>query len=304
MSRGSLVFAGAAALLTGLLLGHERLPGAYGALAAAAAPWLGVLVLVLAVTAILCRCVAGAVATLIPLLVWAQLFGSWWAPAPPAPATPGASTVCIVSQNLFAANGSPAATARELVATGADLVAVQELAGANHDPVRRTLDAAYPHRGELGTVALWSRYPITDLTPADVGLTWHRALRARITTPAGELVVYVVHLPSIRPWDAASRNHGLRALSHQLTDDPAPRVVVTGDFNTPRTDRSWRAFAPTYRHALDESGTGARFTWPAAFPLVRLDHVLVRGVTVTAAEVVRVHGPDHRAVTATLALEP
>ncbi|MFC9995156.1 endonuclease/exonuclease/phosphatase family protein [Nocardia sp. NPDC127526] len=299
-----LVFAGASALLTLLLLGHTAVPdiGGLGVALDTAAPWLVVLVPLLALIAFLCRSPAGAATTLIPLLVWAYSFGAWWAPVHGASGPAAADGVRIVSQNLFAANESPAATGRALVATDADIIAVEELGGADRAAVTRILDTAYPYREEIGTVALWSRYPTSDTTAADVGVGWKRGLRTHIATPAGDLVVYVVHLPSVRPGDTDARNRGLATLSGRLTAERAEHVVVAGDFNTASTDRHWDGFAPGYRHALSDAGSGPGFTWPAVFPVARLDHILVRGADIATASVLRLPGPDHCAVQATLAL--
>lgn len=296
----TVVFIGAAALLTLLLIGHTRIPdiGGLGVAVDTAAPWLGALIPVLAVLAVLCRCPAGAVAALVPLMAWAYLFGSWWAPGPPSRTVPASQSVRVVSQNLFAANTSPVATARALAATNADIIAVQELGGTNREAVLRILDEDYRYHDELGTVGLWSRYPISDTSAVDVGVDWHRGLRTRIATPQGELVVYVVHLPSIRPGDTATRNNGLSILSRALSKESADRVVVVGDFNTAGTDRHWSGFAPGYR----DNHSGAGFTWPASFPMARLDHILGRGVTVTDPSVLSVPGPDHRAVSAVIGL--
>ncbi|MFE3194924.1 endonuclease/exonuclease/phosphatase family protein [Nocardia sp. NPDC059240] len=297
---GTLVFVAAAALLTLLMTAHDRIPDIFGLGVAldTAAPWLIVPVPLLAVLAVVCRRPAGAAACIAPLLVWAYTFGSWWAPTATAAARE-AGTVTVVSQNLFADNSTPAATARALAATGADLLAVQELGGTDRAPVQRILDASYPYREERGTVALWSRFPTSDTTVADVGIGWQRGLRTHVATPSGDLVVYVVHLPSVRPTDTATRNRGLRILSDQLDSDPAPRVLVAGDFNTASTDREWRSFAAGFTDAGPQVGPG--FTWPAAFPVARLDHLLLRGLTRTGSAVLRLPGPDHRAPTATFA---
>ncbi|MEC3918904.1 endonuclease/exonuclease/phosphatase family protein [Nocardia sp. CDC160] len=303
MKSGTLVFVAAAALLTVLLAAHDRIPDAFGLGVAldTAAPWLIAPVPVLAVVAVLCRRPAGAAAFIAPLLVWAYTFGSWWAPTAAATAPSSSGTVKVVSQNLFADNPSPVSTARALVATNADLIAVQEFAGADRPPIQRILDAAYPYHEERGTVALWSRYPTSDTTTADVGIGWQRGLRTHVDTPYGDLVVYVVHLPSIRPADTATRNEGLKVLSRQLSTERAPHVLVAGDFNTATTDRHWASFAPGYTDAQLIPGSGPGFTWPSTFPLARLDHLLVRGLHPVTASVQRVPGPDHRAPTATVA---
>ncbi|MVU80972.1 hypothetical protein GPX89_27445 [Nocardia sp. ET3-3] len=298
----TLVFVAAAALLAVLMVAHDRIPDALGSGVAldTAAPWLILLVPLLAALALVCRSPAGAAACIAPLLVWAYTFGSWWAPNATA-GTPASGTLKVVSQNLFADNTTPVATARALAATGADLIAVQELGGTDRAPVQRILDASYPYREERGTVALWSRYPTSDTTTADVGVGWQRGLRTHVSTPSGDLVVYVVHLPSVRPADTATRNNGLKILSRQLSADPAPHIMVAGDFNTATTDRHWRSFAPGFTDTQPASGAGPGFTWPAAFPLARLDHILQRGLTTAGASVLRIPGPDHRAPTATVA---
>ncbi|AYF78522.1 endonuclease [Nocardia yunnanensis] len=297
----TLVFVSAAALLTALTAAHDAVPDVLGAGVAldTAAPWLILLAPPLALLALLARSPAGAAAFLAPLLLWAYTFGSWWAPTATAST---AGSMRIVSQNLYADNASPSATARALAATGADIVAVQELGGTDRAPVLRILDAVYPYREERGTVALWSRYPASDTTVADVGVGWQRGLRTHLTTPGGDVVVYVVHLPSIRPGDTETRDDGLRILSRQLAADTAPHILVAGDFNTATTDRNWRSFAPGFRDAQTVAGSGPGFTWPAAFPVARPDHLLVRGLSPLTAAVARLPGPDHRAPTATLAL--
>ncbi|MEV6773714.1 endonuclease/exonuclease/phosphatase family protein [Nocardia sp. NPDC051030] len=306
--RGSgraLVFTGAAVILGVVIAAHERIPDAFGSavMLDAAAPWLVVLVPILALAALLLRSPAGAAATLIPVMAWAWTFGTWWAPNPHAPSIPATGTVQVVSQNLFADNSSPTATARALVATHADIIAVQEFAGTDREPVQRILDDAYPYNEVVGTVAVWSRYPTSDTTSVDVGLPWKRGMRTHIETPRGDLIVYVVHLPSVRPGDTATRNAGLSTLSRRLTADTAERVVVAGDFNTPGTDRHWTGFATGYRDTHSANGSGPGFTWPASFPLTRLDHILVRGSTTLAAAVLRLPGPDHLAVSATIDLD-
>ncbi|MFJ4657190.1 endonuclease/exonuclease/phosphatase family protein [Nocardia sp. NPDC088792] len=301
MRTRTVMFGLGSVLLTVLLIGHEWVPDVYGLGVAVdtAAPWLVLAAPALALTALLCRCPAGAAVTLAPVLVWAYMFGSWWAPEARAIASPPGAELRVVTQNLFAQNSSPTATARALVATDADLVAVQELAAGDRVPVQEVLDAAYPYREEIGTVALWSRYPTSGTTAADVGLEWHRGLRTHIATPQGDVVMYVVHLPSIRPGDTATRDHGLEVLSRALAAERAERVMVAGDFNTPATDRHWPGFAPGYTE-VQPAGPG--FTWPAAFPLARLDHILTRGLNPVGASVHRFPGPDHRAVAATIAL--
>ncbi|WP_169814171.1 endonuclease/exonuclease/phosphatase family protein [Nocardia mexicana] len=293
------VFLFGAGLLAALLFGHTWVPDALGSgvVLDSAAPWLGVGVPVLVLGALACRSRIGVAAAVIPLLVWAAVFGSWWAGGNPAP--PGSPHLTLVTQNLYAGNATPDAAARALGSTAADLVALQEFSAGNREDVVDALSDSHPYRVTEGTVALWSRYPLSDTTVADVGAGWHRGLRTHVAMPAGDIVVYVVHLPSIRVGDTAIRDRGLRTLSRQLTSDTAERIVVAGDFNTAETDRHWRNFAPGYTDV--RTGGGPGFTWPAAFPVARPDHVLTRGFDRTTAHVLRTPGADHRGIAVDLA---
>ncbi|GAA1364338.1 hypothetical protein GCM10009661_13920 [Catellatospora chokoriensis] len=62
-----------------------------------------------------------------------------------------------------------------------------------------------------------------------------------------------------------------------------------------------RALAdPTSRlvSVQDAAGDGFGFSWPAAFPLVRIDHILVRGVRPVKSWVLPATGSDHLPVAA------
>ncbi len=290
---------GAGGLLTLLLLRHNLIPdaGGLGVLLDSAAPWLGLGVPVLALIALARRSRLGIAAAVVPLLAWGYAFGWWW--GGPDSKEPG--QLIVVTQNMSAANDAPGRAIRELRATGADLIALQEVSGQNAHAADDELSDDYPHHAAVGTVALWSRYPVSDVEPADVGAGWRRGLRARVDVPGGALTVYVVHLPSIRLGDTATRDHGLATLSRELSTEVSARVVVLGDFNTTATDRYWYDFAPGYHDSRRAAG-GPQFTWPAAFPVVGPDHILVRGLRAATSSVLHTSGSDHRGLAASLAV--
>ncbi|WBB68936.1 endonuclease/exonuclease/phosphatase family protein [Micromonospora sp. WMMD812] len=281
-------------LLAAVLAGHRAVPNVrgLGSLLDSVTPLLGAGVPLLALGALLRRSRLALIAVLLPAVVWAALYaGAWLRPG----AAAGAGGLRVASQNLRAANPDPAATARALATAGADLIALQEVAD---DRVADVLRPDHPHRASVSTVALYSRYPIRDRAGVDTGLGWTRALRAVVETPSGDLAVYVVHLGSARAGDTATRDQTVAALAAQVRADPAPRLVVLGDLNTASTDR---VFAPLNRllgDAQADAGRGFGFTWPAAVPVTRPDHVLYRGVTAISAGVLRTPASDHRAVTA------
>ncbi|MBP2478612.1 vancomycin resistance protein VanJ [Crossiella equi] len=267
------------ALLVAVFLGLPWLwPGGPASqLPAAFLPWAGIAVALLLVVALAVRAWAGAVATLVPALVWAGLAVPSLLVGPGG----GAGGLSVASQNLGG---------RADVAGIADsaLVAVQELTG------RSTLP--HPHRAVVGTVGLFSRYPLADVRPLDLGQGWPRALRATVRLPLGDTTVYAVHLGSVRLGATASRDRTLAALTDLVRADRSPRLLVLGDLNTASTDPALDRLTEGLTQARD----GAGFTWPSVFPLTRPDHILVRGFRVATAEVRAGGGSDHLAVRADL----
>ena len=283
-----------AVLLAAVLAGHRAVPNVhgFGSLLDSANPLLGLAVPVLGAAALLRRSRRALAAVLLPAVVWAVLYGDAW--LPPA-AGGGPAVLRVASQNLRSGNPDPAATVRALVTSDADLIALQEV---DDDRADAALREGYPHRATASTVALWSRWPIRDSAGVDTGLGWNRALRAVVAAPEGDLVVYVVHLGSARAGHTATRDETLARLAATVRDDHAPRLVVLGDLNTATTDRVFAPLTRLLHDAQADAGQGFGFTWPSELPVTRPDHVLYRGLTPTAAGVLRTPDSDHRAVTA------
>jgi vancomycin resistance protein VanJ len=283
-----------AVLLALVIGGHRAVPGNAGVLVDTALPWLGAGVPVLAVVALLLRSRVGAVAVLLPALVWAGLFGPQVLRR--RPDAPG--ELRVATQNFWAGNPDAAGTARRLAATGAGVIAGQELEYDPRTKVDGVLAAAgYRYSRSSGTVGLWSRYPITESSRVDIGIGFRPGLRARIATPHGQVVVYVVHLASIRPGESAARDRTLARLRARLHADTARRTLVLGDLNTATTDRALDRLSPL-REAQTAAGSGFGFTWPARFPVTRPDHILFTGMRPVSAQAVRTTGSDHRAAVA------
>jgi vancomycin resistance protein VanJ len=293
----------AAAVLVGLvLLLHGWIPNqrfSIGSLVETGLPWLGVLVPLLAVGALARRSVVAGVALLVPVAVWLGMFGGLL--------LDGARTgdgLTAVSHNVGADNPDPAGTARDLAASGADLLALQELTPRSRPTYEQELAADYPYRAVLGSVGLWSRLPLAEPEPVDVALDFTgttRALRTSVTTDDGPLAVYVAHLGSVRIFPingfwTESRNAGIDSISARLAADPSPRVLLLGDLNGSLDDR---AFAPlTAQLSPVRAGGGFGFTWPASFPVVRSDQVLARGLDPLRSWTLPATGSDHLPVAA------
>lgn len=293
-----------------LLLLHGLVPnlGGYASLAESFLPWLGVPVLVL--MALVARRFSrlAALAVTASALVWAVLFVPsilpWGDDAAASDAAGGgaaasAGTLTVASENVQAGNAGAGTVAAALAATGADLVAVQELDAGSQSAVAAALNPTHPFSRIIGTVGVWSATPILDSRNLDLGLGWSRALWADVDTDAGRTRVYIVHLDSIRPGQESKRDEMLRELRTTLAADVSERIVVVGDFNSATTDRAFKRLTDTVTD-VGTSTVGLGFTWPSAFPLTRLDHALVRGLTPVSSEVLPANGSDHRGLLITL----
>ncbi|ETK37917.1 endonuclease/exonuclease/phosphatase family protein [Microbispora sp. ATCC PTA-5024] len=313
--RRGLVLAATALLLGLLMLLHAKIPnrpGNLGSLVETFLPWSGLGIAVLLAGALRRRSAAAAAALLLPVVVWVHLFGGRLTDK----SHPGADLI-VAGHNVGAATPGPAGTARDLAASGADVLGLEELTPQATGTYEKELAKTYPYHVVLGTVGLWSRLPLSDPRPIDVmnygplaqtlpageKAAPNRALRATVTTNRGPLTVYVAHLGSVRVnpragfW-TASRNIGVQALGAAVAAEKNPRVVLLGDLNGTVDDRALAGITAQLRSAQDAAGDGFGFTWPASFPVVRADEILVRGVEPDSSWVLPATGSDHLPVAA------
>ncbi|MDR6868389.1 vancomycin resistance protein VanJ [Microbacterium resistens] len=290
LARGLAVVA--AVLLVVLLAG--LIPGPPGSVVAAALPWIGIPVAGLLTAALLLRRRLWIIAV-VPVAAWLIAVGSMSGLPAGFPFGAGAGdTLTFAAQNVEAHSGTAGQSALDLGRT-ADVVALTELDGDAREEAAAALDATHPYSYAVGTVGVWSRLPIVDQRPLDLGLGWNRALAAEVETPGGIITVFVVHAASWRPGDQAERDTMLAELGREIADTGSERVVALGDFNAAPTDPALAGI----RAELSEPGLSSPsfgFTWPAAFPLVRIDHLYQRGLTPVESRVQRVGASDHLAV--------
>ena len=284
-----------------LLLLHGLVPnlGGYASLAESLLPWLGLPIIVLAALVLRRFSRLAALAVAASALVWALLFVPSILPRGDADAGAAGGTLTVASENVKAGNPRAREVAADLAATGADVVAIQELDSGSQAAVAAALDPTHPFSTIVGTVGIWSETPILDSRSLDLGLGWTRALWVDIDTDVGRTRVYVVHLDSIRPGQKSQRDEMLSELRTTLAADVAERIVVIGDFNSATTDRAFDRLTDTVTD-VGTTTVGLGFTWPSAFPLARLDHALVRGLTVASSVVLRANGSDHRGIVVAL----
>jgi vancomycin resistance protein VanJ len=309
------VLAALALLLALVMLLHAEIPDwgwNLGSLVETFLPWFGLLIPVLLAGALRRRSASALAALLLPAVVWLYLFGGVLS----SKSRPG-GFFTVASENVNAGNPDPARSARDLAASGADVLALVELTPQAAGMYEKGLAKAYPYHTVQGTVGLWSKLPLSGTQPIDImdygplaatipagtKMASNRALRTTVATDHGPLTVYVAHPGSVRVnpragfW-TASRDIGVQALAKAIAADPSKRVVLLGDLNGTLDDRAFAGLTAQLHSAQDLAGDGFGFTWPASFPVVRIDQILVRGVQPDSSWVLPANGSDHRPVEA------
>lgn len=293
-------------LTAALMAFHQAVPnsvGHLGSLLEAFLPWFGLVIVVLLVPALLRRSATALVALLLPTAVWALLFGRLLLPG----TEPGPHDLVVVQHNVSDENTDPVGTARTLAAAEPDLIALEELVPPALTEYARALAPDYPHHVIRGTVGLWSKHPLTgarpvDIKPREITEPWSRGLRATVHAPLGDIAVYVAHLPSVRVrasgLASSWRDESAGLLGKAVAAEKLKTVLLLGDLNGTVDDRG---LAPLTSQ-MDTPQRGFAFSFPADFPIARIDQVMTRSATVRQIRTLSSTGSDHLPVAARIAL--
>ncbi|WP_328990706.1 endonuclease/exonuclease/phosphatase family protein [Kribbella sp. NBC_01245] len=277
-------------------------PGNLGSLVETLLPWSILAVPVLLVFAIARRSVAILLVMVMPLSAWLATFGATFADKQQS----GTADLTVVSHNVSAVNSNHAGTATALAASGADLIALEELSRKAIRVYERVLEPSYRYHVVEGTVGLWSKYPIADSRSVDI-YEPDRALRTTVETPRGPVAVFVAHLSSVRVKPAIGfmtnrRNYAAKLLGEAIRTDRVRRTILAGDFNGTTLDRALTPLTDRLVSVQDEAGQGFGLTWPAILPIARIDNILVRNVKPLRSWTLPATTSDHLPIATTLAL--
>ncbi|MFE5731525.1 endonuclease/exonuclease/phosphatase family protein [Streptomyces sp. NPDC056528] len=299
--RRGVLIALAAVALTLVMVLHADIPnriGNLGSLTETFLPWFGLFVPLLLVLALLRRSATALIALLLPAVVWLNLFGGLVADK-----SASGGDLSVATHNVNADNPDPEGAARQLAASGIDVLALEELKGDMVPVYEEGLAEAYPYHSVQGTVGLWSKLPLRGAQPVDIHMGWTRAMRASVVTPKGEVAVYVAHLPSVRVrmnagFTANQRDNSADALGAAISRDPHERLVLLGDLNGTMNDRALNAVTSQLRSTQGAAGDGFGFSWPASFPMARIDQIMVKGVEPVSSWALPATRSDHLPVAA------
>lgn len=300
------VIAVLAVVTAGLLAFHGAVPnsvGHLGSLLEAFLPWLGLVIVLLLGLALLRRSATALLTLLLPVAAWTYLFGGLLLPG----AETGAHDLVVVQHNVSDENADRAGTARALADAGPDLIALEELVPAALPEYEKTLAPEFPFHAVRGTVGLWSKHPLVgtrllDIRPEGIEEGWSRGLRTVVHTPQGDVAAYVAHLPSVRVGASglasSLRDESAGLLGRAVAAERTGTVVLMGDLNGTVDDRG---LAPLTSR-LNVAERGFALSFPAAFPLARIDQVMARAATVDDIRTLPATGSDHLPVAARITL--
>ena len=252
---------------------------------------------------------------LLPLGLLAAWYGPRFLPRQRA-ASPSVPTLTVVTYNILADPHPMDDVIAVLRASGADVIALQEVSQAYEPLLIDGLRDLYPYWGVHTTLsrfagqAIFSRYPILEddywqyeWLPTPLG---HQ--RALIQTPFTPVVVYNVHPthPGMNGhhFNPAYRHREICDVMARIAAETQP-VILLGDFNMPDQSQDYQTVTATLTDAYRDVGLGMGWTFRLRlpFPFLRLDYVFCSSDWLPLrAEVLPAHGgSDHYPVRAVLA---
>ncbi|MDW5611088.1 endonuclease/exonuclease/phosphatase family protein [Mycolicibacterium sp. D5.8-2] len=201
----------------------------------------------------------------------------------------------------------------ELARGSADVITVTELTS---EAVQRFysagIDEEFPHSmlfpaPNAGGNGIWSRYPLTPLSPTRY---WNSGMvAARVQIPGVPIAPAVASVHITSPMGSfESWRNGVTATKSRLVGLAEAvgqgAVIAAGDFNSTPDMRQFRdLLVDGYHDAVRHTGAGLMPTFPSDTilpPVITIDHVLTRQANVTSIRSVDVGGSDHRALLATV----
>ena len=251
-------------------------------------------------------------------LAFLVLYGDLLLPPSPSATTNDTAEIVVFTHNLHVMTEGLDAVAEGIRASGADVVALQELSAPAAEFLGAALADLYPYQ-ELqpsGVTTygggILSRWPLSDVQAWETTML---QLRATVERPEGAFAFYSLHPPPphwfLRPFDASARGAALDEALRRAETETLP-VVMAGDFNlTDQTTDYGEITGAGFQDSFRAAGWGLGLTFadfgdifrPLSLlpPFIRIDYVFADptfvpiGATVGAAA-----GSDHYPVRAVL----
>lgn len=310
--RAVLVIVALAFVVAALVIRALPLPNNFALVIAVGSPYVVLVALLGLVVAALSRLVVLSIGAVAVVATSLAVQMDWYHGGRPGGVAAEHVDVRVLSANLRYGRADPEEFVK-LARGSADVITVTELtAEAVHRFYSAGIGEVFPHSilfpaPNAGGNGIWSRYPLTPLSPTRYWNSNIVAVRAQIPGVPIDPAVASVHITSPMASFTSWRN-GVTATKSRLVglaETVGQGVVIAaGDFNSTPDMRQFRdLIADGYRDAVRNTGAGFTPTFPSDTvfpPVIAIDHVLARHANVTSVRSVDVRGSDHRALLATV----
>jgi vancomycin resistance protein VanJ len=101
---------------------------------------------------------------------------------------------------------------------------------------------------------------------------------------------------------ARQRDRSADALGEAIATESLQKVVLLGDLNGTMNDRALNAVTSQMRSTQGAAGSGFGFSWPATFPMARIDQIMVKGIEPVTSWTLPRTGSDHLPIAARVKL--
>jgi endonuclease/exonuclease/phosphatase (EEP) superfamily protein YafD len=203
------------------------------------------------------------------LFTWIML--SWFSNAPSPSPKADAVAFRVVEWNVARPDQRFSSIVSWLEGQDADLIALAEAHGPDYEIADRWA-AAFPGYQVAtfpGEMACLVRGEIVQRDSGDLGSGASYAFY-RVRLRNGELSVLQADLA---PAPFRSRRDPLRRLCQIARSHEHERLVILGDFNTPRESALLDPFRTQFTHCFEAAGSGLAETWPMPLPALSLDQI-------------------------------
>jgi len=257
------------------------------------------------------RAKSWAMTCLIGAIAWnGGLVLPFYFPIRQPPIANDATTVSLISLNVYTANTDKPAVLKYLRDRQPDFIVIMEV-DFRWETALSELKDLYPHRliqprGDNFGIGLLSQWPLINPRIVKLADTDLPNIIAQIDKEGRSFLVVGTHpLPPISPKYTQERNAQLRELADLVQELGRP-CLVAGDFNATPWSSAFREFSA--RSGLRDSalGRGIQGSWNAKSPLIRIpiDHVFVPPEAIVTRRLLGPHiGSDHFPVEVTLLLQ-
>lgn len=261
-----------------------------------------------------------AVLFLVPGIVFFGLwFGRNWVPMPTP--EPEGIEITVSTFNVLGHQADPYDTSAVIGLLNTDIVGLQEVHPFLARKFRRDFAERYPYQvtrtlTDFDEFILLSRFPVvesqfhSERIDPDTGEAMPNHLQAVLDIEGSQVVVYVFHPPNpdfnrITDFDDSVLQAEVEAMVDLVAQEANPVIILCDCNSTPRS-RQYRLLDDVLTNAYESVGSGFGLTYPAARPIIRIDHIWYTDeFTALDATVENDSGTsDHRPVWATLDFHP